>query len=69
MDRYEADHSTERIKQLALKTGVIKRGARGSACNRFLQSQSERERERTDSWVAELTEHVERENRGLQRAY
>ena len=31
---------------------------------KFLQSQTEREHERTDNWIAELKERVERENQG-----
>ena len=29
---------------------------------KFLQTQTEREHERTDSWIAELKERVDREN-------
>ena len=65
VDRYAAE--MERVKlQCELEKHRALESLREEHAGqlKFLQSQTERERERTDSWIAELKERVERENQG-----
>ena len=65
VDRYAAE--IERVKvQCELEKHRALDLLRGEHAGqlKFLQTQTERERERIDNWIAELKEWVERENQG-----
>ena len=65
VDRYAAE--LERVKlQFELEKHHALESLREEHAGqlKFLQTQTEREHERTDSWIAELRERMERENQG-----